>query len=101
MLPDRMDEINYLDDDDKDIIRGFEYCITALEDAFANLDIYMDDDHFLQVALQTKCMHKDETYGEFLHECLDNFLLMRENEIVCSMLDNMTDEEYIANGGKL
>lgn len=118
-IPDcRRDEYynqKYLNDKDSEFVRGFDWCAErAVDNFFDNLD-YIDDDElvrFLDKELpeseqfgyqwsDTFCRDADlveeryvRTFGDLLRSTLAEWIESHRDELITSMIDSMTDEEY-------
>ena len=97
-IPDcRTDEVyNYytLDDVNKYFIDGYDYCTEhVVDNFFHNLDIYFNDDSILIDIFNKdmpESMHTQEsiTFGEYLKECLLDYIEISRDEIIVSIIDN-------------
>ena len=125
-IPDcRTDEYynqKFLGKSDKDFIRGFDWCTEqAVDNFFGNKmfglaypDSYLGhilceevpeelreeydmEDSFLGRGDEHR---KVETYADLIRMKLLQWIEMERDELITSMIDNMSDEEYAANGGK-
>lgn len=124
-IPDcRRDEFynqRFLSGDNKAFIDGFDWCAeNAVDNFFSNNYDYDDGTeiaHFLNQKVP-ECLREEytmeytfgdrpdeertvETYADLLRFELLHWMESCRNEMITSMIDNMSDEEYAANGGAL
>ena len=124
-IPDcRRDEFynqRFLSGDNKAFIDGFDWCAeNAVDNFFSNNYDYDDGTeiaHFLNQkvpeCLREKYMmeytfgnHPDEertveTYSDLIRAELLAWIESERNTMITGMIDDMSDEEYAANGGKI
>ena len=111
----------FLGDKDKEFIRGFDWCAEEAVDNF--FDNHYDDDtgeyldHILtqQVPEHLRKMYTMEhtfddradeertveTYADLIRFELLRWIETERNELITSMIDSMSDEEYVENGGAI
>lgn len=123
-IPDcRRDECynqKFLSGDDKEFVRGFDWCAEEAVDNFFDNNYDYDTGEYLAHILTQKvpeCLREHytmeytfgdrpdeertiETYADLIRFELLHWIEMQRNELITSMLDSMSDEEYAANGGK-
>ena len=126
-IPDcRTDEYynqKFLTGSDKEFVRGFDWCVeTAVDNFFDNemFDLAQSDSylgHILNELVPEELQEEytqehvflndgeDEhrtvtTYADLIRYKLLYWIEMERDELITSMIDNMSDEEYIAAGGK-
>lgn len=106
--------VDFLNKEDKDFIRGFDYCVEyAVDNFFDNLND-LDDSYLLHIfnetvppALREKydfffCNGESEereveTYSDLFKKYLYEWVERIRDEFVTSTIDNMPDEDYDAN----
>lgn len=114
-IPDcRTDEVyneKNLNEDDKQFVKGFDWCVESAADCFFdNLDVYFGDDshlmHVLNEELPQGLKGKYEvylgsgatdtrditTYGDLLRARMLEFIESERDELITSMIDNLCDE---------
>lgn len=121
MMPDcRKDDYyneDFLTKDDKEFVRGFDWCLEmAVDNFFDNLDIYFGDDEHLMRVLNEKLpehmqseeeiewtfgskentIRKIETYKELLRSKLIDYVESNRDELITSMIENMDEDVYEA-----
>lgn len=105
----------YLNAHDSAEIRGYDWCTEEVVDNFFdNLEVYMGDDDYLHHILKEELpQHRQEiedvewtfgnrgsekreikTYGDLLRSYLENWIEMHRDELITSMLENMSEDEY-------
>lgn len=117
-IPDcRCDEYyneKYLNERDKDFLRGFDWCAEmAADNFFDNIDDYFDEDSYLGHRLHEELpesmkdeyevesdldgatqLRKVETYADLLRSKILTWIEMERDELITSMLDGYGEEEY-------
>ena len=84
----------YLNHDDKEFIKGYDYAVEeVLESFFNNLDSYDWDVDGEDIDLE-KILTNHEKIAEKLLENLKKHFESDRDEMITSMIDHMTDEEY-------
>lgn len=126
-IPDcRTDEYyneKFLNKPDKDFIRGFDWCVEmAVDNFFDNemFDLTQSDSYLGHILNDTvpdelqeeytqdhvflndgeNEQRKVETYADLIRYKLLYWIEMERKELITSIIDDMSDEEYAANGGK-
>ena len=125
-IPDcRSDEYynqKYLTGNDKEFIRGFDWCVEmAADNFFDNIDtVFGTDDHLIHVLNEKvpesmqeewefesffpdaeKRVMKVETYADLLRKELAEWIESHRDELITSMLDHMDEETYKAVKAKV
>jgi hypothetical protein len=77
---------DFLTGNNKSFIEGFDYTIKTAENLANNLDVYEDD-------LGDKFSIISKNFSLFL-DILKDWCEMERNQLVTSMLDEMSDEEF-------
>ena len=128
-IPDCRHDENYnekfLNDKDKEFIRGFDWCVEmAVDNFFANemFDLQSDDSylgHILNEKLPESMQEeyeielefagtgdketetrKVETYADLIRSKILEWIENERDELITSMIDNMSEEEYEKNKQK-
>lgn len=105
----------YLNDHDKDAIKGYDWCAEEVVDNFFdNMDVYFADDSYLMHTLNEEVPEDQQeeyemeysfgeqetvkrtvkTYADLLRSKLLDWIEMQRDEIITSMLDGMNEDEY-------
>lgn len=96
----------YLNEKDKEFLNGFDWCVkTAVDNFFNNLDVHFSEDshimHMLNEELPAKFLivGEDEeseikTYLDLIRARLLDWIEKKRDELIMSMIDNMSEEEY-------
>lgn len=97
-IPDaREDEFyneKYLKHDDAEFIKGFDYAVEEVLDSFfSNLDSYDWDVEDEDIDLEKILTNHEEVCERLLNNLKEHFESDRD-EMITSMIDNMSDEEY-------
>ena len=124
-IPDcRRDEYynqKFLSGDKKAFADGFDWCAENAVDSFFNNNYDDDTGEFLTHILTQKvpeCLREEytmeytfgdrpdeertvETYADLIRFELLRWIETERNELITSMIDSMSDEEYIENGGAI
>lgn len=92
-IPDcRTDEYyneKYLNEKDKEFVIGFDYCTqVAVECGFANIEDFFDE---FKIDVRPSDIGK---VTEAVEKWLLDWIESQRNELITSMLDDMSDEEY-------
>lgn len=124
-IPDcRRDEFynqKFLSGDNKEFIRGFDWCVEEAVDNFFSDNYDYDDGteiaHFLNQKVP-ECLREKyvmeytfgnrpdeertvETYSDLIRAELLAWIESERNTMITGMINDMSDEEYAANGGAL
>ena len=118
-IPDcRSDEYynqKYLSSADRREIFGFDWCAETVENFFANLE-WLDENEKLLKFLEKEMPEEEQeenewdyitlngeretgkeklvTYADYLRAALIEWIEMERDEVITSLIDSMTDEEY-------
>lgn len=97
-IPDCREDENYnekyLNHDDKEFIKGFDYAVEdALDSFFYNLDSYDWDVDGEDIDLE-KILTNHEELCEKLKDNIKNHLESERDEMIVSMIDHYEDDEY-------
>lgn len=95
IVPDcRTDEAyneKYLNDRDKEFVSGYDWAVREIaESFFSNLEIYPELEKILMDNMAIIMNGK----ADILKDCITDFLEMQRNELITSMLDSYSEEEY-------
>ena len=100
-IPDcRTDEYynqKYLDQINTVFIKGYDWAVKQIQNMFNNLDCYPD----LKLLLDDKvAIIKDHKVG-MVQTCIEDWAEMERDEMITSMIDNMSEDEYKAIKAKV
>lgn len=113
----------FLNDKDKEFVRGFDWCVESGVDLFFsnnydysdwNTDGYLSHILAQQVPEELRVTYTMDytfdsvpqeertvqTYADLLRLELLRWIETERNELITAMIDHMSDEEYAENGGK-
>lgn len=109
----------FLKGSDKEFVRGFDWCVEAAVENFFNSDMFelTKSETYLghtlsepvPESLRTEYTFRGDgleqhrsvvTYADLIRYKLLQWVEMERNMLITSMIDNMSDEEYAAAGGK-
>ena len=113
----------FLGKPDKDFIRGFDWCVEMAADNFFDNEMFgleAPDNYLGHILCEEAGEHLQEeyvqehiflnngedeprkvkTFADLIRYKLLQWVEMERDELITSMIDNMSDEEYAANGGE-
>ncbi len=104
---------DFLNETDKEYLRGFDYAIECVMDNFFdNLDVHLDSNvreglekelmkdqkheysFISDVSPDTEVVRQVETHADAIRESMLEAAEMERDELITSMIDNMNNEEY-------
>ena len=83
----------YLNEKDKEFLKGYDYAVEQALNLLNNADVYPDFDDLLNP--NKSLVNTDKK--EIVKNALDQWLEMERDELITSMIDYMDDDEYEAN----
>ena len=103
----------YLNDRDKEFVKGFDYAVNTIMNYFRNLDVFSEE--FLKAGINTHRIDTEAVVADDMsdeeiealdektyllgtvHDSMSDWLEMERNELIVSCLDNMSGASYEKN----
>ena len=80
----------YLDEQDKEFIRGYDYAVEMVNNLFNNLDVFPD----FKMLLEDNIAIIKEGKADIAQDAIANWLEMDRDEIITSMIDGYGERKY-------
>ena len=85
----------YLDEAEKDIIKGYDWAVERIDNMMDNLEVYQEDMEIDGEDINlVRLLKNHEDVSQCFRDCIKHWMEMERNTIITSFIDNMTDKEY-------